>query len=165
MSYRVVYGETMPAWERTFPTKREAKAFAKVDVTDDDSLIDALITAARQLVETEQNRQLMPATYELTLDEFPSSSNCPIELPRPPLQSVSSITYVDTAGATQTWSSDDYQVDTKGIVGRRKFSSLVLHFFNHQTHHRGQATTLLFQAGQDVGVTDLLMLIPNEAAA
>ena len=64
-------------------TRAEAKAFAKVDVTDDDSLIDALITAARQLVETEQNRQLMPATYELTLDEFPSSSNCPIELPRP----------------------------------------------------------------------------------
>lgn len=29
MSYRVVYGETMPAWEKTFPTKREARAFAK----------------------------------------------------------------------------------------------------------------------------------------
>ncbi len=29
MSYRVVYGETMPAWEKTFPTKREAKAFAR----------------------------------------------------------------------------------------------------------------------------------------
>lgn len=29
MSYRVVYGETMPAWEQVFPTLREAKAFAK----------------------------------------------------------------------------------------------------------------------------------------
>lgn len=29
MSYRVVYGETRPAWEQTFPTMREAKAFAK----------------------------------------------------------------------------------------------------------------------------------------
>lgn len=29
MTYRVVYGETMPAWEQTFPTKREAEAFAK----------------------------------------------------------------------------------------------------------------------------------------
>lgn len=27
--YRVVYGETMPAWEKVFPTKREADAFAK----------------------------------------------------------------------------------------------------------------------------------------
>jgi len=29
MSYRVVYGETIPAWEKIFPTLREAKAFAK----------------------------------------------------------------------------------------------------------------------------------------
>jgi hypothetical protein len=29
MSYRVVYGETRPAWEQIFPTMREAKAFAK----------------------------------------------------------------------------------------------------------------------------------------
>jgi hypothetical protein len=29
MSYRVVYGETMPSWEQTFPTKRKAQAFAK----------------------------------------------------------------------------------------------------------------------------------------
>lgn len=43
------------------------------------------------------------------------------------------------------------------------FGSLILHFFNHQTHHRGQATTLLSQEGIDVGVTDLLALIPNEA--
>ena len=32
------------------------------------------------------------------------------------------------------------------------------HFFNHQTHHRGQLTTLLVQAGIDPGVTDLLWL-------
>lgn len=29
MSFRVVYGETMPAWERTLVTKREAEMFAK----------------------------------------------------------------------------------------------------------------------------------------
>lgn len=55
----------------------------------------------------------------------------------------------------------DY-ANTKGVKSRKRFASLVMHFFNHQTHHRGQATTLLFQAGQDVGVTDLLALIPNE---
>ena len=53
--------------------------------------------------------------------------------------------------------------NTRGVAGARRFSSLVMHFFNHQTHHRGQATTLLFQAGGDVGVTDLLALIPNES--
>ena len=35
---------------------------------------------------------------------------------------------------------------------------VVTHFFNHQTHHRGQLTTLLSQAGVDPGVTDLLWL-------
>lgn len=52
--------------------------------------------------------------------------------------------------------------NVKGIVSRRNFFSLVMHFFNHQTHHRGQITTLLFQAGVDVGATDLFTLIPNE---
>ena len=34
----------------------------------------------------------------------------------------------------------------------------VTHFFNHQTHHRGQLTTLLFQRGIDPGITDLIGL-------
>jgi uncharacterized damage-inducible protein DinB len=55
--------------------------------------------------------------------------------------------------------------NTKGVVSNKRFSSLVMHFFNHQTHHRGQASTLLFQAGQDVGITDLLAVIPNENGA
>jgi uncharacterized damage-inducible protein DinB len=44
---------------------------------------------------------------------------------------------------------------------RKDFGSLLLHFFNHQTHHRGQASTLLSQAGVDIGVTDLLEWIPD----
>lgn len=49
-----------------------------------------------------------------------------------------------------------------GIVhrGTRKYEmwAIVAHFFNHQTHHRGQITTLLSQLGLDMGVTDLIML-------
>ena len=52
-----------------------------------------------------------------------------------------------------------------GEVERKPLGPLVLHFFNHQTHHRGQATTLFSQAGVDVGVTDLLVLIPSAEAA
>lgn len=39
----------------------------------------------------------------------------------------------------------------KGVVSDKDFYSLVMHFFNHQTHHRGQVTTLLSQTGVDVG--------------
>lgn len=35
----------------------------------------------------------------------------------------------------------------------------VLHFFNHQTHHRGQVTTLLKQQGVDPGITDLMWMV------
>lgn len=54
-----------------------------------------------------------------------------------------------------------HYANMKGVAAQRPFASLALNFFNHQTHHRGQATTLLFQAGQDVGVTDLLALIED----
>jgi len=52
--------------------------------------------------------------------------------------------------------------NTKGVVSNKRFASLLLHFFNHQTHHRGQASTLLTQAGADIGVTDLLAWVPNQ---
>jgi uncharacterized damage-inducible protein DinB len=53
--------------------------------------------------------------------------------------------------------------NTAGKQQAKNFGLLLQHFFNHQTHHRGQASTLLFQAGVDVGVTDLNALIPSEA--
>ena len=40
----------------------------------------------------------------------------------------------------------------------------VAHLFNHQTHHRGQITTLLTQHGCDPGVTDLLAMLREEKA-
>ena len=48
--------------------------------------------------------------------------------------------------------------NTKGIERAHPAWQAMTHFFNHQTHHRGQATTLLTQAGVDVGVTDLIAL-------
>lgn len=51
--------------------------------------------------------------------------------------------------------------NSRGEVSDKDFFGLVMHFFNHQTHHRGQITTLLSQSGVDVGVTDLVSLVPN----
>lgn len=50
---------------------------------------------------------------------------------------------------------------TKGVKGKKLLGEVLLHFFNHQTHHRGQVTTLFSQSGIDVGATDLILLIPN----
>jgi uncharacterized damage-inducible protein DinB len=39
------------------------------------------------------------------------------------------------------------------------------HVFNHQTHHRGQASTLFSQLGVDIGPTDLILLLPDAPAS
>jgi uncharacterized damage-inducible protein DinB len=49
--------------------------------------------------------------------------------------------------------------NTKGVQRAHPAWQALTHFFNHGTHHRGQATTLLKQAGVDVGVTDLVALL------
>lgn len=49
----------------------------------------------------------------------------------------------------------------KGDNFQKKFCYILLHFFNHQTHHRGQITTLLSQLNVEIGITDLLILIPS----
>lgn len=49
--------------------------------------------------------------------------------------------------------------NTKGVQREHPMWQAMTHFFNHQAHHRGQVTTLLSQAGLDVGVTDLIALV------
>ncbi|MCZ7681755.1 MAG: DinB family protein [Sandaracinaceae bacterium] len=46
-----------------------------------------------------------------------------------------------------------------GKVNELPLWHAVAHLFNHQTHHRGQVTTLLMQAGHDPGVTDLVAML------
>ena len=92
----------------------EAKSQIRVDISDDDTLISSYIKASRIDCEDFLNRQMITATWELYLDFFPSI----IYLPRPPLQSVSSIKYYDSDDILQTISSSDYIVDTKSFQGR-----------------------------------------------
>jgi uncharacterized damage-inducible protein DinB len=49
--------------------------------------------------------------------------------------------------------------NTKGVKREHPAWKALTHFFNHQTHHRGQVTTLLMQAGVDPGMTDLISLV------
>lgn len=96
-------------------TVAEGRAHLRVDDSSDNDTIDALITTTRERVEEELGRALITQTWTLTLDRFPHG---PIELPRPPLQSVTSITYIDSDGASQTWGSSLYRVDTAAQPGR-----------------------------------------------
>jgi uncharacterized damage-inducible protein DinB len=50
---------------------------------------------------------------------------------------------------------------TQGVRGCKRLGDVLSHVFNHQAHHRGQATTLFSQLGVDVGPTDLILLMPD----
>ena len=52
--------------------------------------------------------------------------------------------------------------DTKGNPYKKNFGQLIHNLFNHQTHHRGQASTLISQEGADIGVTDWLAILPEQ---
>lgn len=70
------------------------------------------------------------------------------------------IGFIDGLGDADIAEAFDYQ-RTDGTHQRKLLSCVLSHIFNHQTHHRGQVTTLFTQAGVDVGVTDLVALIPD----
>ena len=61
------------------------------------------------------------------------------------------------------WLGEDL-VWFSGAAGRemrRPKSKLLVHLFNHQTHHRGQAHAMLTACGQPTGDTDLFLVIPD----
>lgn len=122
----------------------DAKSWMRVDLSDDNDLIDFLIAAARERLEEDAGRSLITQTWELKLDRFPSSDLTAIVLPRPPLISVSSITYVDEDGDTQTWSSAEYDVDANSEPGR------ITPAYNYtwpSTRDQANAVTITFVAG------------------
>jgi len=91
-------------------------AAAPATNTTGDPQLASWRTAARLYVEDFLRRSLITTTWRHTLDSFPCDDV--LELPRAPLVSVTSIAYVDTAGNTQTLSTDVYDVDTASLPGR-----------------------------------------------
>lgn len=94
----------------------EAELHLRVDMSAHDTYIGTLITAAREVVERISGRALIDQTWDMVLDAFPCGDT--LELPRPPLKSVTSITYIDAEGVSHTLSASDYQVDTYSEPGR-----------------------------------------------
>lgn len=80
------------------------------DTRSDARLRDILIPGAVNDVENRTGRQLLTATYRLTRPAF---APC-LELPKPPLQAVTAITYLDDAGVEQTVAASAYIVHAPG---------------------------------------------------
>lgn len=98
-------------------TLAQAREHVRATSTDEDALIVNLIKAARRRVENYTWRRLITQTIDYALDCFGDSGQV-LELPCAPVQSVSLLKYIDTAGVEQTLSSLLYQVDVKSEPAR-----------------------------------------------
>lgn len=96
----------------------EAKLHLRVDVNDEDTLIGALITAAREWAEHYTGRAFASQTLEMTIKEFPEDlgdEDCDyIDLDLPPAASVASIKYTSVDGTEITIDGTAYALSTYG---------------------------------------------------
>lgn len=91
----------------------EAKLFLRVDTDADDTLIAALISAAREFAEHYTQATFASVTYELALDAFPPDA---INLPLASSPSIGSVKYRDAAGAEQTLDPAAYVLSDYGMT-------------------------------------------------
>lgn len=97
-------------------TLAEAKLHLSVDMIEHDALITALIVAARQFAEAKTGRSLITTSWLYVADGFPC--RCPLTIDRCPVQSVTSVQYLDMAGAWQTMPPADYVADLQSEPAR-----------------------------------------------
>lgn len=95
-----------------------AKEFLRVDHSDEDITITALINAAVQHCQDYTNRHFVDSAFTLSLDDF---YNC--EFSTGPVNTITGVTYKDVANATQTLAAAKYWYDTKREPGRIHFDS------------------------------------------
>jgi uncharacterized phiE125 gp8 family phage protein len=126
-------------------TLTEAKAHLRVEHTEENALITNLIKAATAEIDGRDGflrRALVNQTWELGLYWFPTCVR--IELPMPPLVSVTHVKYYDADNVEQTFSADNYEVVAnapQGYIALKQGASWPA------TYQREQAITIRFVAG------------------
>lgn len=154
---RRVYKTSGPAAEPVSLT--EAKKQVEISGSDHDAQLTILIQAAREQWEADTQRALIARTLTLKLDSF-YEFNFPIL----PVASITSVTYYDTGNASQTLSTNIYELD----AAENKFRLKVDQDFP-STYGRYDAVTVTFVAGTNADSTTvpalekqaMLMLVAN----
>jgi len=96
------------------------KTFLRVDASDEDAMITSLAKAAREHGENLSRRAFITQTWDMTLDAWPIGLR--LRVYRPPLQSITSVKYLDSDNIEHTWT--DYTVDTRNEPGMIIFNTL-----------------------------------------
>lgn len=137
MSVRASLARTVPPTGALL-SLADAKVHLRVDGTDEDDLIEALIDGVTDQIEGYCHRSLLTQTWRYSIDAWPWKSALaypatvdrawfwnrpwsyfmePIYLPRPPLVQVLSLTYRDLTDQQLTLDPATYRVDTDGLPG------------------------------------------------
>tara|TARA_R110001599_G_scaffold93625_1_gene243994 strand:+ start:907 stop:1488 length:582 start_codon:yes stop_codon:yes gene_type:complete len=146
MSYKSFKVTTEPAIEPV--TVAEAKTQLRIDGSDEDTLIGNYITVARQTLEILMRRSFITQSITLKYDAFPSV----IRLPRPPAIAITSINYIDTDGASTTWSSSNYTLDSQLQPASLQPNYNVDY---PSTRVQPNAVTVVYTAGYGTATTDV----------
>lgn len=96
-------------------TLAEAKAHIRVDHSDDDMLIGALISASRQKFERDTNRKLVQQQWRMSLDRYEIG---PLRTDYGPVISVDALKFTDFDMNVTTVDPSQYLVDTSSLVAR-----------------------------------------------
>jgi uncharacterized phiE125 gp8 family phage protein len=123
-----------------------AKSYLRVTGSTDDTLIGNLIKAAREQGEQISRQAFITQTRTQVEDEWPESGILQIQCT--PLQSVTSVAYVDSAEAPHTWT--DFRVNASSQPGHVIFDSLP----GDTLQERG-AITVTYVAGYGTSSTDV----------
>jgi hypothetical protein len=152
-------------------TLAEAKLHLKVDAADEDSLIQNLIQMVRQAAEEETGLALISQTWRLYLDAFPRAAGWwdgvrdgakgadlarTIELPRPPLLSLTHIKTFDEADVASVVPATDYFIDSASRPGR---IALRPHAAWPHALRPANAVEIEYQAGFGVAPSNVPMAI------
>jgi uncharacterized phiE125 gp8 family phage protein len=87
----------------------DAKKWLKLETSDDDDVVGALITAARLILEAQIRRMLINQTWRLIYDRWPNGRL--IKIPLAPFQSLIAMRVYDANGTAQAVGSSLYHVD------------------------------------------------------
>lgn len=91
-------------------TTTELKSQLRITSSSQDTMLAFQIKAARRWAEEYLRYAIITSTWELYLDSFPKSGDC-IYIQKSPVTSITSITYLDSDGDLQTWTSTLYVPD------------------------------------------------------
>jgi len=146
----------------------DAKTHLRITGTDDDDALRVFIAGIRHKVEKYLGKTLITSTWVKTFDSFAEV----LFLPMHPIQSITSVEYVDTNGSPQTLASNQYQFDGQGRLSaaygvtypstREQFDAVTVTYIAGKTHAGNvefdiKLAMLMWIGSHDVGREDAII--------